>query len=58
MSKRRNQITWNEDEYNEAMEAIHRDQDNQGWFDEPYLSFPSPREIDEMVNDYLYFNEK
>jgi hypothetical protein len=56
MSKRRN-TTWTEKEYHEAMEAIHRDQDNQGWFDEPwYLGIePTKAEIQEMVEDYLPF---
>lgn len=56
MSKRRKTIH-NDEGYEEAMAAIHADQDNQGWFDEPwYLGMePSKAEIQEMVDDYLPF---
>lgn len=56
MAKRRNQTGWTEEEYHEAMTLIHQDQDDRGWFDEPWWldMEPSRSDIEEMVNDYLY----
>ena len=49
--------TISNEDYVKAMEAIHADMDNNGYFDEPWWldMEPSKAEMQEMVEDYLPF---